>query len=77
MKQKKIEILAIIFVFCLSLVNCEIKSTEDEVIILRIVESSESLSQTCKNDINATVNAYRDGKAWAIASKNAKKNIYS
>jgi hypothetical protein len=74
MKIKKLKISAIIFIVCISLVQCDIKLTEDELIISRIIESLDSQpSSSCKSDINATVNAYRDRKAWAVASKNAKK----
>lgn len=71
MKTKKLKISAIIFIVCISLVQCDIKLTEDELIISRIVDILDSInSSQCKNDINATVNAYRERKAWAIASKN-------
>lgn len=70
---KNLQISAIIFIICISFAQCDIKLTDDELIISRIVASLDSISSTCKSDINATVNAYRDRKAWAIASKNAKK----
>lgn len=78
MKIKKLKITALIFLVCISLAQCDINLTEDELIISRIVETLDSLSTSkCKSDINATVNAYRDRKAWAIASKNARKNYLS
>lgn len=64
------KVLALIFIACLQVAHCEIKLTEDELIILKIETALESLnSSQCKNDLSATINGYRDRKAWAIASK--------
>lgn len=68
------KIFGLIFIVCLSTAYCDTKLTEDELIILRIEQALESLNSTlCKSDLNATINGYRDRKAWAIASKREKK----
>lgn len=47
------------------------KFSDDEIVISRIVDalSELSLSLQCTSDLNATISAYRERKAWAIASK--------
>lgn len=71
------KISALIFVVCFSLVHCETKFTEDELIILRIEKALESSSSPpCKKDLQQTIAAYRDKKAWAIASKRKKIRIF-
>lgn len=63
-------IFALIFIVCITTVNCDIKLTEDELIISKINEALGSLNSVqCKKDLNSTVNGYREHKAWAIASK--------
>lgn len=44
---------------------------ENELILSKLVAAlSEMKSSQCKSDLNLTVNAFRDGRPWAIASKN-------
>lgn len=46
-------------------------SDENELILSKLVAAlSEMKSSQCKSDLNLTVNAFRDGRPWAIASKN-------
>lgn len=46
-------------------------SDENELILSKLVAAlSEMKSSQCKSDLNFTVNAFRDGRPWAIASKN-------
>ena len=68
------KIFALILIACLQVVHCAIKLTEDELIIMKFETSLESLnSSQCKSDLNATINGYRNRKAWAIASKHGNK----
>jgi hypothetical protein len=79
MKSKRMK--TFLSVVCLILLNfCASakseKFTENELVISKIVEALNSLSsQQCKSDLNATVNGYRDNKAWAIASKKQLETI--
>jgi len=42
----------------------------DEVFMARILQALSGLkSPLCRRDLNRTVQGYRDGKPWAIASK--------
>lgn len=52
-------------------------SDENELILSKLVAAlSEIKSSQCKSDLNLTVNAFRDGRPWAIASKNESECIY-
>ena len=64
-----------IFIVCISLTTrfCEAseESRSDDFIILRVIEGLESLkSSRCKSDLNLTIEAFKERKPWAVASKN-------
>lgn len=66
------------FVVCLLLVQVltanEIESfdyDENDVTIAKVIEGLTRLKSTkCKKNLNYTINAFRDRKPWAVASKN-------
>lgn len=62
------------FVVCLSLAQLSsANDTKDgnEVMVIRIIDGLSSLkSSKCQNDLNQTVNAFRERKSWAVSSKN-------
>ena len=66
-----------IFVVCLSLARFSSANKASETkdgnheMITKIVESFHLLkSSKCQSDLNQTVKAFNDQKAWAVASKN-------
>lgn len=47
------------------------KYDENDVTMAKIVEGLTRLkSMKCKSDLNYTINAFRERKPWAVASKN-------
>lgn len=68
----------IFFVVCFLLLQVlkanEIESfnyDENDVTIARVIEGLTGLKSTkCKSDLNYTINAFRERKPWAVASKN-------
>lgn len=62
------------FVVCLSLAQLssanDIKDGNEELITKIINGLSLLKSSKCQSDLNQTVNAFRERKPWAVASKN-------
>lgn len=79
--SKRMKILSFVVCFLLAQVlkvNSlnEINSSIDENdrVVLKVISAlNEIKSSQCRNDLNLTVNAFRDRRPWAVASKNKSK----
>lgn len=73
MKNKRIKIFLILAYVAFSSAGIDNVRfpNEDEFIMSRIDDAINlvDFSSSCKSDLNTTLNAYRERKSWAIASK--------